>query len=112
MGTPLVTPPSHQMPPIMLDAPITLEVHPSWRAPCWKFEKLQIMPLGFGYLDSSEKSGKKIHKYYTYRAIITEIYKAQWQALTEIQPFQNSNQGPISRKKNQSRCNGGMTRQN
>ena len=54
------------------------------RAPCWKFEKLQIMPLGFGHLESSEKS-EKIHKYYTYRAIITEIYKAQWQVLMEIQ---------------------------
>ena len=30
----------------------------STMAPCWKFEKLQIMPLGFGYLESSEKSEK------------------------------------------------------
>ena len=64
------------MPPIISDAPVTLQVHPPWWAPCWKFEKLQIMPLGFGYLESSEKS-EKIHKYYTYRAIITEIYKAE-----------------------------------
>ena len=41
----------------------------SWRVPCWIFEKLQIMPLEFGYLESSEKS-EKIHKYYTYSAII------------------------------------------
>ena len=56
MGTPPV------IPPIKLDAPmappITSEVRLSWRAPCWKFEKLQIMPLGFGYLESSEKSEK------------------------------------------------------
>ena len=31
----------------------------STMTPCWKFEKLQIMPLGFGYLESSEKSEKK-----------------------------------------------------
>ena len=47
---------------IMSDAPhdahVTSEVHPPWRAPCWKFEKLQIMPLRFGYLESSEKSEK------------------------------------------------------
>ena len=41
------------------DAPIMSQVHPPWRAPCWKFEKLQIMPLGFGYLKSLEKSEKK-----------------------------------------------------
>ena len=70
MGTPPV------MPPIMLDAPVTSHVHPPWWAPCWKFEKLQTMPLGFRYLESSEKS-EKIHKYYIYRAIIAEIYKAQ-----------------------------------
>ena len=56
MGTPTV------MPPIMSDAPVippvTSQVHPPWWAPCWKFEKLQIMPLGFGYLESSEKSEK------------------------------------------------------
>ena len=46
------------MPPIMSDAPITSQVHPPWWVPCWKFEKLQIMPLGFGYLGSSEKSEK------------------------------------------------------
>ena len=46
-----------QMPPVM--PPVTSQVHPPWRAPCWKFEKLQIMPLGFGYLESSEKSIKK-----------------------------------------------------
>ena len=55
------------------------------------------MPLGFGHLGSSEKS-KKIHKYYTYRAIISEIYKAQWQVLMEIQAIQISNQGLISRQ--------------
>ena len=48
--------------PIMSDAPHNApsmsEVHASWRVPCWKFEKLQIMPLGFGYLESSEKSEK------------------------------------------------------
>ena len=76
MGTPPV------MPPVMSDAPVmppvTSQVHPPWWAPCWKFEKLKIMLLGFGYLESSEKSEKKkIHKYYTYRAIIAEIYKAQ-----------------------------------
>ena len=38
--------------------PVTSQVHPPWWAPCWKFEKLQIMPLGFGYLESSEKSEK------------------------------------------------------
>ena len=75
---------------IMSDAPpmtppIMSQVHPPWRVPCWKFEKLQIMLLGFGYLESSEKSEKKIHKYYTYRAIIAEIYKIQWQVLMEIQ---------------------------
>ena len=42
---------------ITSDAPITPQVHPPWWAPCWKFEKLQIMPLG--YLESSEKSEKK-----------------------------------------------------
>ena len=55
------------MPPIMSDAPhdaphhvgCPLSSHVSWRVPCWKFEKLQIMLLGFGYLESSEKSGKK-----------------------------------------------------
>ena len=30
----------------------------SWQVPCWKFEKLQIMPLEFEYLGSSEKSEK------------------------------------------------------
>ena len=89
---PPVMPLSCQMPPV------TSEVRQSWQVPCWKFEKLQIMPLGSGYLESSEKSKKKIHKYYTYRAIIAEIYKAQWQILTEIQPFQNLNLGPISRQ--------------
>ena len=49
----LNTPPPPMMPLI------TSEVHPPWRAPCWKFEKLQTMPLGFGYLESSEKSEKK-----------------------------------------------------
>ena len=48
---------------IMSDAPlmppVTSQVHPPWQAPCWKFEKLQIMLLGFGYLESSEKSEKK-----------------------------------------------------
>ena len=57
MGTPPV------MPPIMSDAPVmppvTSQVHPPWWVPCWKFEKLQIMPLGFRYLDSLEKSEKK-----------------------------------------------------
>ena len=48
---------SHRMPPMM--PPITSQVHPPWQAPCWKFEKLQIIPLGFGYLESSEKSEKK-----------------------------------------------------
>ena len=38
---------------------MTSQVHPPWWAPCWKFEKLQIMPLEFGYLESSEKSEKK-----------------------------------------------------
>ena len=38
--------------------PITSEVHPSQQAPCWKFQKLQIMLLGFGSLESSEKSEK------------------------------------------------------
>ena len=56
MGTPPV------MPPIMLDAPVMppmmSQVHPLWWAPCWKFEKLQTMPLGFRYLESSEKSEK------------------------------------------------------
>ena len=103
------------MPPVMSDPammpPITSEVCLSWRVPCWKFEKLQIMSLGFGYLESSEKS-EKIHKYYTYRAIIAEIYKARCQVLMEIQPFQNVNWGLISRQKKQSRCNGGMRRQN
>ena len=51
------------MPPMMLDAPVmppvTLQVHPPWWAPCWKFEKLQTMPLGFRYLESLEKSEKK-----------------------------------------------------
>ena len=51
------------MPPIMSDAlvtpPMMLQVHPPWWAPCWKFENLQIMLLGFGYLESSEKSEKK-----------------------------------------------------
>ena len=50
----------------MLDAPHDAPHHvrcpPSshvpWWVPCWKFEKLQIMPLGFGYLESSEKSEK------------------------------------------------------
>ena len=83
MGTPPV------MPPIMSDAPVMSpvmsQVHPPWWAPCWKFEKLQAMPLGFRYLESSEKSEKKIHKYHIYRAIIAEIYKAQYQVLTEIQ---------------------------
>ena len=51
------------------------------------------MPLGFGYLESSEKS-EKIHKYYTYRAIIAEIYKAQWQVLTEIQAIFESDLNP------------------
>ena len=69
----------------------------SWQVPCWKFEKLQIMLLEFEYLGSSEKS-EKIHKYYTYRAIITKIYKAQWQVLTEIQAIQISNWGLISRQ--------------
>ena len=55
------------------------------------------MPLGFGYLGSSEKS-EKIHKYYTYRAISTEIYKARWQVLTEIQAIQILNWGLISRQ--------------
>ena len=44
-------------PPVM--PPITSEVHPSWQVPCWKFEKLQIMLLEFGYLKSLEKSEKK-----------------------------------------------------
>ena len=57
--------------------PIMSQVHPPWWAQCWKFEKLQIMPLEFRYLESSEKSEKKIHKYYIYSAIIAEIYKAQ-----------------------------------
>ena len=58
MGTPPVMPPSCQMAPH--DAPpVTSEVCVSWWAPCWKFEKLQIMSLGFGYLESSEKSEKK-----------------------------------------------------
>ena len=55
------------MTPITLDAPCDAPHHvrcpPSLqalsRAPCWKFEKLQIMPLEFGYLESSEKSEKK-----------------------------------------------------
>ena len=89
---------SHETPPPPMMPPVMSEVHPSWWAPCWKFEKLQIMSLGFRYLESSEKS-KKIHKYYTYKAIITEIYKAQCQVLMEIQPFQNSNWGLISRQK-------------
>ena len=46
------------MPPVMSDAPVMSQVHPPWWAPCWKFEKLQIMPLGFRYLESSEKSEK------------------------------------------------------
>ena len=50
------------MPPITLDAPmmppIMSEVRLSWRAPCWKFEKLQIMSRGFRYLESSENSEK------------------------------------------------------
>ena len=71
--------------------------HVSWQVPCWKFEKLQIMPLEFGYLESSEKSDKKIHKYYTYSSIIAEIYKVQWQVLTEIQAIQILNWGLISR---------------
>ena len=104
------------MPSIMLDAPcdtpIMSEVHASWWGPCWKFEKLQIMSLGFGYLESIEKTEKNIHKYYTYRAIIAEICKARCQVLTEIQPFQNLNWGQISRQKNQSRHNGRMRRQN
>ena len=56
MGTPPV------MPPIMSDAPVASPVmsqmHPPWWAPCWKFEKLQIMLPGFRYLESSEKSEK------------------------------------------------------
>ena len=32
-------------------------------------------------------------------AIITEIYKARWQVLTEIGPFQNLNWGLISSQK-------------
>ena len=52
----------------MLDAPTSVPPpwtppllqasHVSWWMPCWKFEKLQIMPLGSGYLGSSEKSEK------------------------------------------------------
>ena len=50
MGTPHMMSPSHQMPPIITGI---------MAAPCWKFEKLQIMPLEFGYIESSEKSDKK-----------------------------------------------------
>ena len=56
------------------------------------------MPLEFGYLESSEKSEKK-HKYYAYRAIIAEIYKARWQVLMEMWHFQNLNRELISRQK-------------
>ena len=47
---------------ITSDAPCDAPHHitsASTMVPCWKFEKLQIMPLGFGYLESSEKSEKK-----------------------------------------------------
>ena len=47
-------PPSHQTPPVS-DA--THHYASCW-APCWKFEKLQIMLLEFGYLESSVKSEK------------------------------------------------------
>ena len=58
------TPPLHQMPPTSdaphVGHPLSLQAsHVSCWVPCWKFEKLQIMPLGFGYLESSEKSEKK-----------------------------------------------------
>ena len=95
------------------DAPCHVRCPPSshvlWQASCWKFEKLQIMPLGFGYLESSEKS-EKIHKYYTYRAIIAEIYKAQWQVLTEIQAIFES--GPESRQETSLGVMAWMTGQN
>ena len=103
-------PPSCQMPPMLDTHTPSLQVsHVSWQVPSWKFEKLQIMLLGFRYLESSEKS-EKIHKYYTYRAIITEIYKAWWQVLMEIQAIQISNWGLISRQEtslNSGRCDGG-----
>ena len=56
MATPCDTPYNVRHLPRM--PPIMSEVRPSWRVPCWKFQKLQIMPLGFGYLESSEKSEK------------------------------------------------------
>ena len=71
----------------------------------------QVFILRTRYLESSVKS-EKIHKYYRYRAIITEIYKAQWKVLMEIQPFQNSNQGLISRQKTSLGIMVWMTRQN
>ena len=67
------------------------------------------MPLEFGYLQSSEKS-EKIHKYYTYRAIIAEIYKAQWQVLMETQAIFES--GLISRQETSLGIMAWMTRQN
>ena len=49
--------------PITSDAPCHVRRPPSlqasvasWWVPCWKFEKLQIMLLEFGYFESSEKS--------------------------------------------------------
>ena len=57
--TPWDAPITSDAPPPPMMPSITSEVCASWRVPCWKFEKLQIMLLGFGYLESSEKSEKQ-----------------------------------------------------